>query len=145
MKQLMTFGILVLFVITLNGQVDPNKIVETFWTDYETISAEETIDKLYQNSPWIKKAEDEITQLKSQFSDLQNLLGKYYDKELLIKKEIGESYAIYIYMAKFDRQPMRFKFEFYKPDKEWNLHSFSYDFDLDDDFETMTIQEFLNQ
>ena len=46
-------------------------------------------------------------------------------------------------MVKYDRQPMRIQFEFYKPDKEWELHGFVYDFDLTTDFEEYVKQESL--
>ena len=39
------------------------------------------------------------------------------------------------YLVKYDRQPIRFTFQFYKPNKEWRIHSFKYDGNIDDEIE----------
>jgi len=38
-------------------------------------------------------------------------------------------------LLRYDRQPIRFTFEFYKPDKEWVLFAISFDATLDDEVE----------
>lgn len=39
------------------------------------------------------------------------------------------------YLLRYDRQLIRFTFQFYKPDKEWMLYSLSFDVTLDDEVE----------
>jgi hypothetical protein len=65
------------------------------------------------------------------------LVGDFHGYELLASDEVGNCYKIYIYVAKFDRQPIRIQFDFYKPEDKWIVQGFTYDYDLDDDFESV--------
>ena len=47
------------------------------------------------------------------------------------KKKFAESFELYSYMVKYDRQPIRFIFKFYKPNDEWVLYSYALDDNLD--------------
>ncbi|WP_209405780.1 hypothetical protein [Pseudozobellia sp. WGM2] len=39
------------------------------------------------------------------------------------------------YLVKFDRQPIRFTFQFYKPYNQWRTHRFKYDGNVDEEIE----------
>ena len=43
---------------------------------------------------------------------------------------------------KFDRQPLRITFKFYKPDTKWRLFAFQFDDDFDNDFEKALIWKY---
>ena len=132
MRKFILLSTVVFFFLNAKSQDIPEKIIENFWNNYESGDAIKTLDELYANSPWIDRLQDEMVNIKSQFKELPNILGEFCGYELLIEDQIGESYRIYVFMAKFDRQPMRFKFEFYKPRDKWTLQGFSYDYDLDE-------------
>ena len=61
----------------------------------------------------------------------ENYMGKYYGKELITTKKFAESFELYSYMIKYDRQPLRFIFKFYKSNNKWVLYSFALDDSLD--------------
>ena len=70
-------------------------------------------------------------------------MGDYQGEEFIYKGGIGESFSTYIYLVKYDRQPIRFTFEFYRPKEKWILYSFKFDDNFDEDFEEAIKSEYL--
>ncbi|WP_439183650.1 hypothetical protein [Carboxylicivirga taeanensis] len=132
-----TFLILSLLVFSVNtfSQDTPEKIIEDFFTTYGKNKPDKAIDNLYTYSPWLNSEADVVIKLKTQFRDLKQLVGEYNGYQLLTKKSLGDCFELYVFLVKYDRQPFRFTFEFYKPKDKWITYSFSYDYDLDDDLE----------
>ena len=124
-----------------------DEILDNFFKKYEEGKPVEALDGLYALNPeeWLNRIKDNIENLKTQFSDLERLVGAYHGKEKLIEESLGQNYKIIIYLAKFDRQPVRFTFQFYRPEEDWRLYGFSYDFDLDDDFEENVKLKLMNK
>jgi hypothetical protein len=60
-------------------------------------------------------------------------LGEYYGYELITEKRAGESYIIKSFLAKYERQPLRFNFVLYKPNTKWVLQNLSFDVDVDEE------------
>jgi hypothetical protein len=141
MKKIYFIGILCMFAYAGFSQISPEKVVEEFWNNYETKTASEALDQLYKGSPWIERAKSDIEDLKTKFEGLPNIVGKYHGREMLVKKTLANCYVSFVYMVKYDRQPMRVQFNFYKPDREWKLHGFIYDFDMTSEFEEYVKQE----
>jgi hypothetical protein len=127
--------LLTLFIGMANAQTKPEKMITQFFEDYQAGNPGTALDNLYANMPWAEEIGDEVTNLKTQFVGLQNLVGSYNGHVLLAKKDLSGIFAIFSYMVKFDRQPVRFVFEFYKPKDKWTLYSFSYDVKIDDELE----------
>jgi hypothetical protein len=65
----------------------------------------------------------------------EDYIGKYYGYNLITKKQSTENFVLYSYMVRYDRQPLKFIFEFYRPDNVWMLFSFKIDSNLDEDVE----------
>ncbi|MDY7395762.1 hypothetical protein UMM65_10945 [Aureibaculum sp. 2210JD6-5] len=128
--------ILVSFSLISFAQNSPKEIVSKFFTDYKNEGASKALDNLYSNNKWMNRATDAITQLKQQLGTLdEDYVGKYYGYELIVEKKLSDSFILMSYLVKFDRQPIRFTFQFYKPDNEWRTHSFKYDGSIDDEIE----------
>jgi hypothetical protein len=127
--------VVVLFMGSAMAQTTPGKMINQFFDDFGAGNPGTALDNLYTNMPWASEIGDEVANLKTQFVGLQGLVGSYNGHVLLAKKEVAATFAIYSYMVKFDRQPVRFIFEFYKPKEEWTLYSFSYDDKIDDELE----------
>jgi len=84
----------------------------------------------------MERATDAITKIKSQLEGLnEDYVGKYYGYELIVEKKLGESYILLSYLVKFDRQPIRYTFQFYKPKDKWSIYSFQFDGSIDDEIE----------
>lgn len=73
-------------------------------------------------------------------------LGKYYGYELIGVHKAGESESlvIYSYLIKYEFQPIRFQFVFYKPLDKQMIYNFQFDFDINDDLIKSSKLYFLN-
>lgn len=136
MKNLLLTAALLISLSALNlFSQSPEKMIKDFFDIYEKNRPVEALDSLYANSPWLERIRDDVEQLKSQFRDLKNIVGEYNGYEALFKKNVKDCYLVFTYLIKFDRQPIRFVFEFYKPKDKWYLYGFSYDDGFADDLQ----------
>ena len=129
-----TFLIVVLTVLSLTsyGQT-PDDLIKKFFNDYPK-NTNRAVDDLYSTNPWTTRIKDGIDNIKKELNGYnEDFVGKYYGYELITKKQLSESFVLYSYMVRYDRQPMRFIFKMYKPNNKWSLYSFSVDSDLDDE------------
>ena len=130
-----TFILSLVFIIistSINAQ-SPDELIKKFFNEYEEKGANNALDNLYATNKWMNRNQDAIQNLQSQLANLQALIGEYYGYEFITKKSAGSSFVLYSYLAKYDRQPIRFTFKFYKPDDKWMIFSFAYDENIDDE------------
>ncbi len=125
---------ILLFSFIAYTQQSPNEIVDQFFEEFENKGSSVALDNLYKPNKWIARNADAISQLKSQIEGLnEDYVGKYYGYEFLLEKQLADSYILMSYLVKYDRQPIRFTFQFYKPNKEWVIQSFIFDGDMDEE------------
>ncbi|MDH3711535.1 MAG: hypothetical protein OER04_16710 [Cyclobacteriaceae bacterium] len=118
------------------AQNTPREIAEKFFDDYVEDGASVALDNLYFTNKWINRSADAVANLKSKMEGLNlDFVGEYYGHELISEKKLGQSYVLLAYLAKFDRQPIRYIFQFYKPKDQWVVYSFKYDSSIDDEIE----------
>lgn len=119
------------------SQDTPQDIVDTFFETYQQEDIGQAIDYIFSTNPWMSKSEDVVTTLKHQITGQlsEDMVGKYHGHEVITTKTIGDTVTYVTYMVKYDRQPIRFTFIFYKPDGEWRVYKFSYKDGLDDELE----------
>ena len=60
-------------------------------------------------------------------------MGKYCGYSFLASSNANKVMYAYSYMLKYERQPFRVVFLFYKANDKWNLYSFSLDDEIDDE------------
>lgn len=110
----------------------PDELIRAFFTTYETGRAGAAIDQLYaSNTPeWLAQIQGSIDEVRTKFEGLNEIVGKYYGKEKLLEESLGECFRTIIYLVRYDRQPIRFTFQYYRPGDRWRLYGFSYDDDL---------------
>ena len=132
---------LILFAFILSSQItiaqsSPDQIIDKFFQDLVTEKPDKVIDNFYTHMPWVTNIKDEITKLKTNFKTLQDYFGKYSGHAVITKKEIGGgALVVYTYLVKYERQPVRFTFKFYKPKDTWLAYGFSYDMSLDEELD----------
>ena len=134
-KRILTGLFITLFAVnTIQSQNTPKDIIETFFNSYEKNGSSKAIDDLYATNPWTSRIQDGINNIKNQIEryDIE-LVGEYYGYEELVTKKIGDSFVLKSYFVKYDRQLLRFTFQFYKPKDKWRLYSFAYDDNYDDE------------
>jgi hypothetical protein len=127
--------LLVMTISAAQAQDNPEAMIENFFSMYEKDGAIKALDSLYSSNPWIARNQDAVENLKSSLSAINTLVGDYYGYEYINHRSVGDSFILYSYMVRYDRQPIRFQFQFYKPHNEWRIFSFSYDEELDDEIE----------
>jgi len=140
-------SVLILFfgILNIAAQTNPKDIASDFFVNYQKDGASVALDNLYSTNKWMERATDAITNLKSQLEGLnEDYVGKYYGYELLGEKKIAESYVLLSYLVKFDRQPIRYTFQFYKPNDKWVVYSFKFDANIDDEIEESAKLYYLN-
>lgn len=138
--------VLLLFFIGIFNLVDaqtPQEMMDSFFKTYQEDKPVEALNELYSHTPWLERIKDDVEKLTIQFRDLKMLVGEYNGHELLYTKQVKDCFVLATYLVKYDRQPIRINFEFYKPKDEWILYSFSYDDSFDDDLEKAAKYEFL--
>jgi len=130
--------IICLFSIGLYLDVCSQKLPEdeiNNFFNYFKNDVEKAIDSLFVSNEYMNQNELSIDNLKSQLKNTIKVLGDYYGYDFIISKKVGESMQLLSYMVKFDRQPLRFTFIFYKPQNKWRIYNFQYDADLDEELE----------
>lgn len=123
---------------SLMAQETPIKLVETFFEQYKNHGISVALDTLYSTNKWVNKSQDMIVQLKSKMQmELENVdfIGEMHGYETIVIKSLNSSFKLYSYLVKYDRQPIRFTFQFYKPKDDWMIYSFQYDGELSNELE----------
>ncbi len=120
--------ILLSLSLTSIAQSSPKSTADKFFKEYQTSGVGIALDNLYASNKWMQNSTEAIDNLKVQLADLTvDFVGKFYGYELVKEQKIGENYILLTYLGRYDRQPIRFDFEFYKPNSTWQTHSFSFD------------------
>ncbi|MCR8666525.1 hypothetical protein NO995_02450 [Aestuariibaculum sp. M13] len=116
------------------AQNTPQELTDVFFNTFQKEGASKALDELYSSNSWISRNADAITNLKSQMEGLNiDYVGEYYGYEKINSKSLGSSFVHLSYMAKYDRQPIRFVFQFYKPKDKWVIYSFSFDTNISEE------------
>ncbi len=118
------------------SQAQPKAVAELFFKEFKEKGASVAIDNLYSPNKWISRSGDAVINLKNQLEGLNvDYVGAYYGHELMFEKKLTDSFILLSYLVKYDRQPIRFTFQFYKPNDKWIIHSFKYDGNIEDEIE----------
>jgi hypothetical protein len=119
--------------------------IDSFFQLVKEGKYEMAVDSIYSDNPWISSKRDDIQSLKNQFVGLKDFLGEFYSYEILAEESISDKYVNIAYFCCFDRQPLRFTFEYYKPNDSWRIYSFSYSEDIDIWLEEKVKQNYLDK
>lgn len=131
--------ILIILLIAISGnllaQNSPKDLINDFFTTYKK-DAGKAIRNLYKTNVWTERIKDDIENVVITVNGFtKDYMGEYYGYELITTKKFSESFELYSYLVKYDRQPIRFIFKFYKPNDKWVLYSYSLDDKIDDEIE----------
>jgi hypothetical protein len=132
-----TFWLLIqlFFINAIIGQ-EPLKIIADFFLTYETTGIDNALDSLFATNTWmLQRSRDEIDNVKVQLKSILQIVGNYYGYEIITHKSIGESFRLFSCLIKYDRQPIRFTFIFYKPQDIWKIYNFQFDQDLSEELD----------
>ncbi len=106
-----------------------DKIVQFFKLIQED-KPSEAIDFIYSENPWFSQKSDAIQDVKMKFTNMKSFVGNYNSYEKIFEHTIANRFVHISYFVAYDRQPLRFNFQFYKPKDQWSIYSFSFDDEL---------------
>lgn len=134
MKKILIIILLLVSKISYS-QHSSDDVIKAFFSEYSKNPAK-AVEKIYQTSIWTSRLKDGIEEMKNEVNKYTvDYVGKYYGNELIVKKQFSDSFVLYSYLLKYDRQPIRFIFKLYKPDYKWVLFSLKIDGSLDEEIE----------
>ncbi|MEX2363963.1 MAG: hypothetical protein WD597_10075 [Balneolaceae bacterium] len=133
MKKILLFLIATIFSVDAFSQETPDILIEQFATNLSDVSADTAVTQLFSTNQWMSRNLDATDQVSRQLSNTLPLIGNFIGKELITKKQVGESLVLYSYLFKYERQPIRFNFVFYRPTDKWLIYKFNYDDEMDDE------------
>ena len=80
-------------------------------------------------------SKEEIEALTNHLVATSSLLGKFTGYELIANRAVGPNLQLLSYLIKYEKQPLRFTFVFYKPGDNWVIQNFSFDGNLIEELE----------
>jgi hypothetical protein len=139
------FGLLLaIFSAASFAAEDYEQVIGKFFSILGEGKTTEATDYLFSSNPWMGKAGvDQIQNVKTQISSLPKLMGTLRSKEKIIEEKVGDNYIYLVYLGLYDRQPIRFKFNFYRPDGKWRFQNFSFDTNVAEDVEKQADQKLI--
>lgn len=116
-----------------NSEID--SVIKEFFEVFKNKDSESAVDYIFKTNPDISSAQ--LIDLKNKLSSLRLLAGRYSGYELITVQKASKSFLYYSYLVRFEKQPVRFIFIFYKPTSIWKIYKFKYDDQIDSELEQM--------
>lgn len=111
----------------------PDQMTEQFFALLKDNKPVEAVNSVWSSNSWMERKQDAADKLRSGLTNAISLIGQYHGFELLSRRQMGNRLVYMSFVAYYDRQPMRFEFEFYRADQTWALYTLSYDDNLDEE------------
>jgi hypothetical protein len=138
-KQPLFFIALVIMLLqgitVVQAQEKPEDVTERFFELYIEKGSDAAVDYVFSTNIWLNGEKVAVENIKAQLKKGIAIIGMYYGYELIEKRQLGESFVLLDYMLRYSRQPIRFTFILYKPDKAWQIQNLKFDDRLDDNIE----------
>lgn len=113
----------------LDAQTSEKDITTEFFKVFEQDPLK-AFDYAFSTNKWMERNQDAVDNLKNQFGNLLPLVGNYYGYAPIVEKNIGENLKLTSFMVRYDRQPIRLTFVFYRPNDIWQVQNLKYDDNL---------------
>ena len=93
----------------------------------ESVSKDKLKDGLMKLRPYtvvpVAEFDVQMGQMDLQLPAIAQRFGKSLGYDLVEEEQLGESMVQYVYLQKFEKHVMVWRFIFYKPNKEWLLNT----------------------
>lgn len=126
----LTFFLLLINSGFLYSQNNDSLMINVFFEKLQNSKID--LKLLYNTNKWFEGKQDDISNLEYKLKETIDNIGKMYSYQKIKEKKIDGVYYIVWYIVKFDRQPLCFKFSYYKPFDKWQLQSCKYELSLDE-------------
>lgn len=108
------------------SQAGCDSIPEKFFNEFGTKGSDAAVDWVYSTNKYIRSNIQANLKVKTELKKIISLIGTYKGYELMKKKIVSPSYVQLYYLAKFERQPLKFTFVLYKPADKWQLQKLQF-------------------
>lgn len=125
--------ILLLFVSSTIHAENYRAQITKFFALYEQGKSAEAVDSIFSTMPEQFRPQGSIKDIKEKLAVTEGLVGNYNGKILIHEHNVQDIFIHVTYLALYDRQPIRMEFQFYKPKDKWNMYSYSFDANFDED------------
>ena len=123
-------------IIAADGSYnDYNKVINKFFSLIDQDKTDDAIDFIFSNNKWFAKSPDELNELKTELQKLGTLVGKNLGHDKLFEEQLTDHLVYVSYFVRYEREPVKFVFEFYKPKDKWQTYLFKFDDKLSSDLE----------
>jgi hypothetical protein len=141
MRKLALLMFITILSISVKAQSDslntPERICDHFFMLFET-DTDNAVDFIFSTNKWFNTANmPQLTEIKGKIKKLY-YLGTFRGFEVSSKKILSPSLILITYMVKYDRQPIKIEFYFYKPELRWQIQTFRFEEDLKTDLQNAT-------
>ncbi len=140
-KAILLFSLFLLTAISY-GQNTTDEIMSKFVKLYEQ-NTDAAFGYIFGTNKWMGENKDGTEKVKFQLREYANLMGEYIEFEKLTEKSLGESLKVSVYLVKYERQPLRFIFKYYKVKDNWMLYNLKFDENIDDELEELMKYDYL--
>ena len=128
---------------TAFSQNSTEELTSKFIKMYEK-DTDSAFDYIFGTNKWMGENKDGTEKVKFQLREYANLMGEYIGFEKLTEKSLGESLKVSVYLVKYERQPLRLIFKYYKAKNEWMLYNLKFDENIDDELDEIMKYDYLN-
>lgn len=123
-----TIAVLLLVIISnFTFASDYQADIDLFFESLEKGEVDIAVDKIYSSNPYVSAIPDGILNIKNQLKALPGIVGKLNKLEKIDTYKVGETLVQVTYIATYDRQPVRFEFQYFKLNDGWRINSMSFD------------------
>jgi hypothetical protein len=118
------------FSVSLLAQTTTKEITDKFFELYQT-QPSKAFDYAFGTNHWDENQQDAVFEVKNKLKNITSQCGTYFGFEMLTEKTAGTTLKVVSFVLKYDREPIRFIFLFYKPNDAWRVMNLTFDEDLD--------------
>jgi hypothetical protein len=128
-----TFLIVAIAIKAQDSKDTPEQIIKEYFQLVKKSKIKEATTYIFSTNKFMRNSQDQINSISQKLETDVSQFGELFSEEQITKASAGPNLVTYAYLAKYDRQPLRFIFTFYKPKDSWRLYFFKYDDQADDE------------
>ena len=121
-----------------------DKFNSVFFEKYKSNTLD-AMNFMYSSNKNFENNKAAIDSLNIKLVNLIKQLGEYKGSEFITERKVGESLILRSYLVKYDLQPIRFTFMYYKPKDRWILYYFYFDSSVEEELKSSAQLQFMNE
>lgn len=132
--------VLILFISLFSGDLlatEYKNEISEFFALYKEGQIDKAVDSIYRTNSYVSSIPDQIKSVKNQLSSLAGLVGELHHISHVHTYDVGGTFVHVTYLLTYDRQPIRFEFQFFKVKSGWRVYAFSFDDNMDDEIKAL--------